>query len=75
MGKTTTTSKPWYKSKTVWFNLISTAVVFTDGLATLIVGLNDFIPAEAYPWVLFGIGMTNLLLRAITSTALLRGGK
>jgi hypothetical protein len=73
MDKTTTTSKPWYKSKTVWFNLISTAVVFTDGLAKLIVGLYDFIPAEVYPWVVFGIGISNLFLRSITSTALLRG--
>lgn len=73
MDKTTTTSKPWYKSKTVWFNLISTAVVFTDGLAKLMVGLTTFIPAEVYPWVVFGVGMSNLFLRSITSTALLRG--
>lgn len=73
MDKTTTTSKPWYKSKTVWFNLISTAVVFTDGLAKLMVGLTTFIPAEVYPWVVFGVGISNLFLRSITSTALLRG--
>ena len=72
MDKTTTTSKPWYKSKTVWFNIVSASVVFTDGLAKLIVGLYDFIPSEAYPWVVFGIGVSNLFLRAVTSTALLR---
>lgn len=57
----------------MWFNIVSAAVVFTDGLAKLIVGLYDFIPSEAYPWVVFGIGVSNLFLRSITSTALLRG--
>lgn len=60
-------TKKWYKSKTVWFNAISAAIVFTDGLATLLTGLIKVIPPDMYPWVLFAIACTNLFLRALTS--------
>ena len=66
------TSKSWYKSKTIWFNLISSAVVFTDGMSNLLTGMYDVIPADAYPWYMFSVGMVNLFLRSITSSSLLK---
>lgn len=63
--------KPWYKSKTMWLNIVSAAIVFTDGLAQLITGLTPIIGPELMPWFVFGISLTNVFLRSITSMGIL----
>jgi predicted benzoate:H+ symporter BenE len=62
------TCKKWYHSKTMWFNIVSAALVFTDGLSQLLSGLIDVIPSDIYPWVVFGITLVNLFLRTITTS-------
>ena len=50
------TTKPWYQSKTVWFNIITTVAAILD-LA------NKQAPASLAPWILFGTGIVNVILR------------
>jgi hypothetical protein len=64
-------AKPWYKSKTMWLNIVSAAIVFTDGLATLLSGLTPIIGPELMPWFVFAVSLANLFLRSITSMGIL----
>lgn len=57
--------KNWWKSKTFWLNaLTSLAAVLT------LVGEQPFIPTAWLPFILFGSGVANLVLRLwFTNTA------
>lgn len=48
--------KPFYLSKTVWLNVIVTAI----GVVTL---AQDIIPAEYKSWALLAVGALNVVLR------------
>lgn len=50
---------PWYKSKTVWFNIITTLVAALTFLPTV----SDLLPAEALPYLLGFVGVLNVILR------------
>ena len=58
--------KKWYKSKTMWLNILTGAYMFTEGLGALLTGMPPIIDPVVMPWVLFGVAMVNLFLRTIT---------
>ena len=58
--------KKWYQSKTMWFNIIGAGVFFTEGLSAVLSGMGPLL-GPALPWVVFGVAVTNLALRTVTS--------
>lgn len=61
--------KPWYKSKTMWLNIITAGAVFTEGLSGVLSGMTPLL-GPALPWVIFGVTLLNLVLRSITDVAI-----
>ena len=55
--------KPWYKSKTVWLNVIAVATA-------VICAMPGVIPTWAMSGIMAGFGAINVILRGSTSTAL-----
>ena len=62
-------SKPWYKSKTMWLNIITAGAVFTEGLSAVLSGMGPLM-GPALPWVVFGVTLLNLVLRSVTDVAI-----
>ena len=58
------TTKPWYESKTMWFNLISGALVLAGALVP---GLRAFISPEGYEIITAAVVFGNAVLRSVTS--------
>jgi len=52
-------NKPWYKSKTVWFNILVTG-------STVLSGVVGFIPTT-YAGTIVAINVVNVILRAVTN--------
>lgn len=63
----TVAGKPWYHSKTLWFNAIALVVGMAEMQFKL---LEQYIPAAVFPVLAFVLAVTNVLLRFITTTAL-----
>lgn len=62
------TTKPWYQSRTLWFN----AIVLMLAAAEAQVGvIKDALPGGLYAWLAFGLPVVNALLRFITTTGIL----
>lgn len=61
--------KPWYKSKTVWFNIVSILGALVDGLVGMLYMVEPFIAPGLYPFVMLAVGLINILLRAISDKA------
>ena len=59
-------AKPWYKSKTVWANILIGAAGIID-LALELEGTYDFIPNSLIPFLMLGAATINLILRFVTS--------
>lgn len=59
--------KPWYKSKTVWFNILTISGAVLGGAGGFLPALGPVVSPVVYQWVLFGVGFTNVVLRAITT--------
>ena len=62
-------AKPWYKSKTLWFNFITIFGAAVDGLVGMLYLVEPFIAPGAYPFIMLFIGLVNVILRAITDQA------
>ena len=60
-------SKPWWRSRTVWFNAGTAALLLLDAVAASLGMLQPLVPAGAWPWVAAVVTVVNLWLRAITS--------
>lgn len=60
--------KPWYTSKTMWFNFALILTAALDGFASIVYLYEPFIAPQVYPLVLLFIGTVNVILRAITTT-------
>lgn len=65
-------AKPWYRSRTLWFNAAATVPLLADAVASNLGLLQPLIPAKWWPAVLAGITIGNLWLRAVTTSALTR---
>jgi hypothetical protein len=62
--------KPWYKSKTVWFNVALVGGAAVGGLAGLFPAYRPYMTPEAYAmWTMF-VGVINVALRSVTSDAI-----
>ena len=60
-------AKPWYWSKTIWFNVLSFVVAVAVSL-----GYTGDIPAEWKEYVGPVVAVINVLLRLVTSKAINR---
>jgi len=68
--KVMTECKPWYKSKTVWFNIVTILGATVDGLVGMLYMVEPFIAPGVYPFIMLTVGLINVVLRAITTQAL-----
>lgn len=59
--------KPWWRSRTVWFNCICACLAAAEASLGLLQGV---LPVNAYAVLSFVLVVGNTLLRAITTTAL-----
>lgn len=63
-------AKPWYKSKTVWFNVATVVAAVLTGIESMLNVLAPVVSPVVMPWILFGVGLANLVLRTITTEGL-----
>lgn len=59
--------KPWYKSKTVWANVATVVAAMLTAVEQYLSVLSPVIDPVIFPWVLAGVGVVNIVLRAITT--------
>lgn len=64
------TTKSWYQSKTIWFNILTIGGAVMDGVLGLLPTVQPLIAPEVYPLVLFTLGVVNVILRAITTSGI-----
>lgn len=62
--------KPWYCSKTLWFNLIAAALIALEAQFAL---LQPYLPGNVYAWVATVLTVGNAVLRVITAAPLAFG--
>lgn len=55
--------KPWWKSKTMWFNILIAALL---GVEMNIPNLQNFIEPEQYAYLLGAVNIINVVLRTVT---------
>ena len=60
-------NKPWYKSKTVWFNILTIGGAVLSGVAGLLPTIEIYMTPKVYTFVIFVMGGVNVLLRALTT--------
>ena len=56
------TTKAWWKSKTVWFNVLSLGIAVLSIPQWL-----EVVPASAVPWVGLLVALGNIYLRHLTN--------
>jgi len=59
--------KAWFKSKTIWFNIIMSGLVTAEQSFPM---LQAYLGESTYGVLLFTLTIGNVLLRSITTTAL-----
>jgi hypothetical protein len=63
-------SKPWYCSRTLWFNLVILMLATAESQLNV---LKDAIPGGLYAWLAFVLPVGNGVLRFISTTAITAG--
>lgn len=58
--------KPWYRSRTLWFNAICLALAAAEMQLNVLRGV---LPGGVYAWLAFVLPVGNAALRLITHTA------
>lgn len=62
--------KPWYQSKTLWFNLIAAALLALEAQFAL---LQPFMADNVYAWFATALTVGNAVLRVVTAAPLAFG--
>lgn len=62
--------KPWYHSKTLWFNLIAAGLIALESQFSM---LQPYLPGSVYAWVATFLTVGNAVLRVITAAPLAFG--
>jgi hypothetical protein len=62
--------KPWYHSRTLWFNLIAAALIALESRFAL---LQPYLPGNVYAWMATVLTVGNAILRVITAAPLVFG--
>ena len=63
-------AKPWWQSRTIWFNAIVIALAAAEANAKMI---QPYVPGNVYGWCVMLLTIGNTLLRFLTTQAL--GGR
>ena len=59
-------SKPWYKSKTVWFNILTVGGAVVAGLVGFLPTLQFLFTPQSYAIAFAAVGTVNIVLRSVT---------
>lgn len=59
--------KPWWQSKTLWFNAIAAALAALEASSDLI---QPYVPGDVYAWGMLLLVAGNAVLRIVTSQGL-----
>lgn len=62
--------KVWWKSKTVWFNVVTVLLSLTGGLPALFPMIEPMVAPQVYSYMLFGVGVVNVFLRGLTKNGI-----
>jgi len=62
--------KPWYHSKTLWFNLIAAGLI---AMETQFSVLQPYLPGSVYAWIATVLTVVNAVLRVVTAAPLAFG--
>lgn len=62
-------SKKWYKSKTMWFNLLVASMLLIEQNINL---LQPLLPINLYALVSFIVPLVNMWLRVVTTNGVMR---
>lgn len=63
-------SKQWFRSKTLWFNLVVLMLAAAESQLNVLKGA---LPGGLFAWLAFGLPVANAGLRLISTTALTAG--
>lgn len=66
------TSKPWYQSTTVWFNVLAAAALILGAVADNALSLG--LPVQVVPWITLAIAVVNILIRVLRTSQPLEVG-
>lgn len=58
--------KPWYKSKMMWFNILTTLGAVAGGVVGVLPTLQPLLTPTSYAVTMFVVGVVNVSLRAVT---------
>lgn len=61
--------KHWSKSRTLWFNVISTLLITVEMQMPM---LQPLLGYNVYIWLVLGVSMINAVLRTVTTEPLMR---
>lgn len=70
----TTPSKPWWKSKTIWFNALATVAGGVEVVAQNLPVLQAVLPPGTGAALAVAVPVVNVVLRAVTKSAIHTGG-
>lgn len=63
----TESSKPWYRSRTLWFNAVTAVLA---GVELSFGVLQPVVSPEEYAAIVLGVTVVNLVLRSVTAQGL-----
>ena len=62
--------KPWWKSKTIWFNVLTIGGAVATGLVGLLPTVQPLMSPAVYSVILMVVSTVNIILRAVTKHGL-----
>ncbi|MDH2918463.1 MAG: hypothetical protein PXX73_04640 [Sideroxydans sp.] len=73
MGElTVSTVKPWYRSKTLWFNAVVAGLLVLEANFAV---LQPYLAGSVYAWFSTVLAVGNAMLRVVTTASLAMGGR